>query len=72
MVSKAGVATDKARLIAYCDPELKRKSEALAELRFRSLSNLIESVLAAEVAKAEQSGELASLDSEKQGKTQGK
>ncbi|PZO55457.1 MAG: hypothetical protein DCF15_10430 [Phormidesmis priestleyi] len=68
MVSKASVATDKARLVAYCDPELKQKLERLAELRFRSLSNLVESVAAAEVAKAEQSGELAIHDGKEQSK----
>lgn len=54
----AEVATNKARLVAYCDPEIKEKLERLAELRLRSLSNLIESVLVEEVAKAEASGEL--------------
>ena len=52
------VATNKARLVAYCEHEMKAKLERLAELRFRSLSNLIEAVLAEEVARAEQSGEL--------------
>lgn len=52
------VATNKARLVAYCDPEIKEKLERLAEARLRSLSNLIESVLVEEVAKAEASGEL--------------
>lgn len=53
------VATNKARLVAYCDPEIKEKLERLAETRLRSLSNLIESVLVEEVAKAEADGELA-------------
>jgi predicted transcriptional regulator len=52
------VATNKARLVAYCDPEIKEKLERLAELRLRSLSNLIESVLVEEVARAEAKGEL--------------
>ncbi|NJR50648.1 MAG: hypothetical protein HC780_14830 [Leptolyngbyaceae cyanobacterium CSU_1_3] len=52
------VATNKARLVAYCEPEIKEKLERLAETRLRSLSNLIESVLVEEVAKAEASGEL--------------
>lgn len=60
MVSKAGVATDKSRLVAYCDPALKRKLEQLAGVRFRSLSNLVESVLAEAIAEAERSGELPS------------
>lgn len=52
------VATNKARIVAYCDHDIKDKLEQLAEARFRSLSNLVESVLAEEVAKAEKSGEL--------------
>ena len=52
------MATNKARLVAYCDQEMKEKLERLAELRLRSLSNLVESVLVEEVAKAEASGEL--------------
>lgn len=52
------VATNKARLVAYCDPEVKEKLERLAEARLRSLSNLIESVLVEEIAKAERAGEL--------------
>lgn len=66
MVSRTGVATDKARLVAYCDPELKKKLEQLAELRFRSLSNLVESVVALEVARAEQSGELGTASDGKE------
>lgn len=52
------VATNKARLVAYCEPEVKEKLERLAEQRLRSLSNLIESILVEEVAKAEAAGEL--------------
>jgi predicted transcriptional regulator len=54
------VATNKARLVAYCEPEIKEKLEKLAEARLRSLSNLIESVLVEEIAKAEANGELRS------------
>ena len=59
------VATNKARLVAYCEPEIKEKLEKLAEARLRSLSNLIESILVEEVAKAERAGE---LPAPKQGK----
>ena len=52
------VATNKARIVAYCEPEIKEKLEKLAEVRLRSLSNLIESVLVEEIAKAEARGEL--------------
>jgi hypothetical protein len=52
------VATDKAKLFAYVDPALKAKIEKLASLRLRSVSNLVESVMAAEAANAERTGEL--------------
>jgi hypothetical protein len=52
------VATDKSRIVAYCSNEMKHKLERLADLRFRSVSNLIEAVLAEEIARAESSGEL--------------
>jgi len=58
------VATNKARLVAYCDPEIKEKLEKLAEGRLRSLSNLIESILVEEVTKAEATGELPSKSEE--------
>ena len=58
MSRRTTVATDKSRLIAYCDPTIRAKLETLADLRFRSLSNLIESILAEAIAKAEESGEL--------------
>ena len=50
--------TDKAKLFAYVDPSLKAKIERLADLRLRSVSNLVESVMAEEVARAEKSGEI--------------
>jgi hypothetical protein len=59
------VATNKARLVAYCEPGIKEKLERLAESRLRSLSNLIESVLVEEVAKAEANGELSSESTDK-------
>ena len=52
------VATNKARLVAYCDPEIKEKLERLAEARLRSLRNLLESVLVEEVARAEANNEI--------------
>lgn len=58
MCTDNNVATNKARLVAYCEPEIKAKLERLAEQRLRSLSNLIESILVEEVAKAEATGEL--------------
>lgn len=56
------VATDKAKLFAYVDPALKVKIEKLADVRFRSVSNLVESVMAEEIYRAEQSGELPKDD----------
>jgi hypothetical protein len=57
MVTDA-MPTDKAKLFAYVDPSLKAKIERLADLRLRSVSNLVESVMAEEVARAEKSGEI--------------
>jgi hypothetical protein len=58
------VATDKAKLFAYVDPTLKAKIERLADQRLRSVSNLVESVMAEEVARAERSGELSTETSQ--------
>ncbi len=58
MYLSESVATDKAKLFAYVDPALKAKIERLADQRLRSVSNLVESVMAEEVARAERSGEL--------------
>ena len=52
------VATNKARLVTYCEPEVKEKLERLAEAQLRSLSNLIEKILVDEVNRAEATGEL--------------
>jgi predicted transcriptional regulator len=62
MNSFESVATDKARIVTYCSHEMKRKLEKLADLRFRSVSNLIEAVLAEEIARAEANGELPAKD----------
>ena len=59
------VATNKARIVSYVDPEIKGKLEKLAEARLRSLSNLIEAVLVDEVASAEANGELPQDDQKK-------
>lgn len=52
------VATNKARIVSYVEPEIKEKLEKLADARLRSLSNLIEAALVEEVARAEANGEL--------------
>lgn len=59
MTTKTSVATDKARVVAYCDPQTKKRLEKLAAQRLRSLSNLVEAVLVEELARAEESGELS-------------
>ncbi len=52
------MSTDKAKLFAYVNSSLKQKIDQLADLRLRSVSNLVESVMAEEIARAERSGEL--------------
>lgn len=52
------VATSKAKLFAYLDPELKDDLERLADARNRSLSNLVETLVREEIDRARQSGEL--------------
>lgn len=59
MRGKDSVATDKARIVTYCDPDIKVKLEQLAALKIRSLSNLVELLLMQAVADAEESGELS-------------
>jgi hypothetical protein len=59
---KSAVATDKARLVAYCEPVIKEKLERLAALRIRSLSNLIEAIVTDAITAAEESGELKESD----------
>jgi hypothetical protein len=60
-MSAKTVATDKGRIVTYCEPTIKAKLEVLADLRFRSLSNLVESILAEAVAAAEAAGELEAV-----------
>lgn len=52
------VPTDRARVAAYIDWELKEKLEALAALEDRSVSNFIERLIKEAVIKAEESGQL--------------
>lgn len=58
MDTLVNMATDKVRVVGYVQPHIKKKLETLAELRIRSLSNLMESVLTDLVIEAERSGEL--------------
>jgi hypothetical protein len=52
------VPTNKAKIFSYIEPELKAELEALAQIRNRSLSNLIETLARLEVEQAKASGEL--------------
>ena len=55
------VATDKGRIVTYCEPTVKAKLEVLANRRLRSLSNLVESILTEAIATAEAAGELEDM-----------
>lgn len=55
---KFTVPTNKAKIFSYIEPELKAELEALAQIRNRSLSNLIETLARLEVEQAKSSGEL--------------
>lgn len=46
------------RVVVYLSAELKEELEALAEIRNRSVSNLLETVARDIVAKAKESGEI--------------
>lgn len=59
------VATAKAKVFAYIDPDLKKQLEDLAEKRNRSVSNLIETLVMEEVERAKSNGELQPENSRK-------
>jgi hypothetical protein len=59
MTIESLMPTDKAKISAYVPPLLKADVDRLCEVRNRSISNLVETLLREEVAKAKQSGELA-------------
>jgi len=52
------VATSKAKVFAYVEPELKEKLERLAERRNRSVSNLLETLIREEIEQAEKEKEI--------------
>lgn len=52
------LATDKSKVMAYMDGPVKQELERLAEIRNRSMSNLIETLVLAEIQRARESGEL--------------
>jgi hypothetical protein len=54
MTGRATVATDKARIVAYCNPQIKAKLEALADAEMRTLSNLVETILVKAVAESDE------------------
>lgn len=61
MTGKSTVATDKARIVAYCDPLVKNKLETLASVQMRTLSNLVETILVKAVAEAEATGKVSTM-----------
>jgi hypothetical protein len=58
IVKTASVATSKAKLFAYVTHRDKADLERLADLRNRSVSNLIETLVKEEIARAKAAGEL--------------
>jgi hypothetical protein len=52
------VATDKRKVSAYLDEDVKDKADRLAKLESRSLSSLIEVLLKEAIRKAEEDGRL--------------
>lgn len=52
------VATDKRKVSAYLEEEIKEKADRLAKLESRSLSSLIEVLLKDAIRKAEDEGRL--------------
>ena len=60
------MATDKEKVGIYISSDVKQGIDKLCEIRKRSLSNLIEVVLAEELQRAVASGELPSIDSSTQ------
>ena len=57
------VATAKAKVLAYMEPEVREDLERLAAQRNRSMSNLIETLVIDEIRRAIESGELAAKNS---------
>ena len=53
------VSTKKPRVVTYLDEELKARAEKVAEYQGRSLSNYIEQLVKADVARAEAAGEIS-------------
>ncbi|WOB41728.1 ribbon-helix-helix protein, CopG family [Thermoleptolyngbya oregonensis NK1-22] len=52
------MATSKAKVMAYIEPELKEDLERLADVRNRSISNLLETLIRDEIERAKSTGEL--------------
>ncbi|XHX75687.1 MAG: hypothetical protein RBJ76_00050 (plasmid) [Stenomitos frigidus ULC029] len=66
------VATEKKRLVTYMSVEVVDKLQLLAEVRMRTMSNMIEVLVAEAVDKAEKDGEIKiKPPKEKQGKPNG-
>lgn len=60
---KKPVSTKKPRVAANVDESIKADAEELANIRRRSLSNLIETLLVKEIEEARKSGELPARES---------
>ncbi|HIK39970.1 hypothetical protein [Thermoleptolyngbya sp. M55_K2018_002] len=52
------MATSKAKVMAYIEPELKEDLERLADVHNRSISNLLETLIRDEIERAKSTGEL--------------
>jgi predicted DNA-binding protein len=52
------VGTKLPRIVFHAPEEVKEKLEKLADKRLRSVSNLIRSIVEAEITKAEEEGEI--------------
>lgn len=52
------VATDKAKVTAYIEADLRAEIDELCRLRNRSISNLVETLLREAIKQAKDSGEL--------------
>jgi hypothetical protein len=52
------VATDKKRLVTYISVDVADKLQLLAEVRLRTISNMIEFIITEAVTQAEETGEI--------------
>ncbi len=55
------MAPQKTKVMTYIDSDLREELERLAEIRNRSLSNLLETLIQAEIKQAKITGELSQV-----------